>query len=364
MKIRYISTLYALVATLLLITCVRETDFFQGNTDRNTLVVDGVFTDGPGPHIVRLTRPGDTNKQAFEDVRNAQLTLSDDAGNQYPYVETASADGNRRFYQLNGVRGIPGRTYTIDIRLANGDTYRSRPEKMPVGVPVDSVQVRGAFFTSNNADGSVVKEPRACAYAYATAPDQASGRYLRWEGDAVYIFNELPKIYDPFAVQHQCFVTNRISDQVIPLADLSVYQPGAPVYEQVGSRKIDVAFENSICFSVYQHTMTRDAWEYWQKIAQLISPTGTIFDKPLARVYGNVGNLTDPRNPALGYFEVSSVDTARVYTRNGLLGDEFLLQDYPYCNYDWGVWPPVTHPECDDCLLLPSSTLQKPDWWQ
>ena len=212
MKIRYISTLYALVATLLLITCVRETDFFQGNTDRNTLVVDGVFTDGPGPHIVRLTRPGDTNKQAFEDVRNAQLTLSDDAGNQYPYVETASADGNRRFYQLNGVRGIPGRTYTIDIRLANGDTYRSRPEKMPVGVPVDSVQVRGAFFTSNNADGSVVKEPRACAYAYATAPDQASGRYLRWEGDAVYIFNELPKIYDPFAVQHQCFVTNRISD--------------------------------------------------------------------------------------------------------------------------------------------------------
>ena len=61
MKIRYISTLYALVATLLLITCVRETDFFQGNTDRNTLVVDGVFTDGPGPHIVRLTRPGDTN---------------------------------------------------------------------------------------------------------------------------------------------------------------------------------------------------------------------------------------------------------------------------------------------------------------
>ncbi len=226
------------------------------------------------------------------------------------------------------------------------------------------VQVRGEFFTSNNADGSVAKEPRAYAYAYATAPGQASGRYLRWEGDVVYIFNELPKIYNPFAVQHQCFVTNRISDQTIALADLSIYQPGASVYEQVGKRKIDVAFENSICFSVYQHTMTRNAWEYWQKISQLTSPTGTIFDKPLARVYGNVENVTDPENPALGYFEVSAVDTARVYTRNGLLGDEFLLQDYPYCNYDWGRWPPVTHPECDDCLLLPSSTLQKPDWWQ
>lgn len=364
MKIRYIPVLYAFVAVLLLITCVRETDFFQKNTDRNTLVVDGVFTDGPGPHTIRLSRPGDTNKQAFEDVRNAQITLSDDTGNHYDYVETASADSSRWFYRLNGVHGIPGRTYSLEIRLANGDTYRSRPEKMPVRIPLDSVQVKADWYISTNADGSIVREPFAFVYAFTKAPDQPAGRYLRWDAESVHIFNEIVKTYNPFGVQHQCFITNRLSDQTISLTDLGQYQAGAPVYEAVGKKRINNDFELRICFSVYQHTISRNAYEYWEKIGQLIAPTGTIFDVPPSRVFGNVENLTDPDNPALGYFEVSAIDTARVYTANGLLGDEFLLSDNPYCSYDYSRWPPVNHPECDNCLLLPSSTLQKPDWWQ
>ncbi|MBP6826191.1 MAG: DUF4249 domain-containing protein [Saprospiraceae bacterium] len=364
MKNKLISLLYTLVIVLVLANCVRETDFFQSNTDQDVLVVSGAFTEGSGPHIVRLTRPGDSNKQAFESVGGAQITLSDDAGNQFGYQETFAPDGKTLDYRLYNIQGVPGRIYSIEIRLANGEVYRSRPEKMPQPVPLDSVQVRGEFFVSNDANGAISSEPRAYAYAYTTAPDQVAGRYVRWDADAVYIFNELPKIYDPFGVQHQCFITNRISDQNISLVDLSIYQPGTPVFEKVGKRKIDFAFESSICFSVYQHTITRDAFEYWQKISQLISPTGTIFDKPLSRVYGNVENVNDPGNPALGYFEISTIDTARVYTRNGLLGDDFLLQDFPHCNYDFSVWPPVNHIECHDCLTIPSSSLQKPDWWQ
>lgn len=365
MSNKILPALYALVTILVFATCIREIDYSVENADQDTLVVDGAFTDGPGPHILRLTRPGDIDKRIFVPVSGAVVTLSDDLGNQFNYDEIVQGPDVASFYRLMDVQGIPGRTYHIEIRLPGGDIYHSRPEKMPQRVSIDSAEVRAGYFTSVNANGNVVKEPFAYLYAHTTTPAQPSTRYLRWDGEAVYIFNELQKIYYPIPPpQLQCFITNRISDQMMPLADLGIYQPGAAIVTQVGKRKIDRAFEDRIGFSIRQRAISREAYDYWQKIGQLIAPTGTIFDVPPARVYGNVENLTNPNRPALGYFEVSAVDSARVFTRNGLLGDEFLLQDNPYCNYDWSKWPPVNHRECDNCLLLEGSALQKPVWWE
>ena len=365
MKIKLIPALYTVVTILALANCVRETDFLRSNEDENVLVVSGGFTDGAGPHVIRLTRPGDSNKQAFEAVTGAEVVLSDDQGNAYTFQEITPTDGKPSFYQLTGIQGVAGRIYTLDIQLPGGEHYRSRPETMPVRVKIDSVGVKGELFITNESNGAISKEQRAFAYAYATVPDQASGRYLRWDAEVVFIFNEIFKNYYPIPPpSFQCFVTNRISDQLIELADLSAFQPGTSLYNRVGKRKIDFAFEHRICFIVYQRTIGRNAYEYWKKIDQLISPTGTIFDAPPARVFGNVENLTDPGNPALGYFEISAIDTARVYTRDGLLGDEFKLNTIPYCQYDYTRWPPVNHLECDNCLLLPSSSLEIPPWWQ
>jgi len=362
---RLLPALSILVVILVFITCVQEIDFSKENTGQNTLVVSGTFTDGPGPHILRLTRPGNIDKQAFKPVPGALVSLSDDQGNRYDYQEILSLSDTTLFYQLDNVQGIAGREYQIEIRLPDGETYRSRPEKMPQRVLIDSVAVRAEYFTSINANGTIVKEPFAYLYAHTTSPAQTTGNYLRWDAEAVYIFNEVLKIYHPIPPpQKQCFIPSRLSDQLVPLADLNIYQPGAAIITQVGKRRIDRSFEHRIGFLVHQRAISREAYEYWQKIGQLISPTGTIFDVPPARVYGNVENETDPDRPALGYFEVSAVDTARVFTRNGLLGDDFLLQVNPYCNYDWSKWPPVNHPECDNCLLLEGSTLQKPEWWE
>ncbi|MEZ4965269.1 MAG: DUF4249 domain-containing protein [Saprospiraceae bacterium] len=364
MKFKTIPVLYFLVGILFLANCVRETNFFESGDHENIIVVDGGFSDGPGPHFVRIIRPGDYDKQAFEPVSGAHLRLTDDLGNEFFFLEEKNQDGITQHYRLDNVQGVPGRIYSLEIVLPNGDTYRSGPEKMPERILLDSVSVKGDYFVSNNADGSLTSEPRAFVYAHTKTPDQVNGRYLRWETDAVYIFNEIVKFYDPFGAIHQCFITNRLHDQGVSIAEPGAFQAGTPIIENVGKRKIDYAFEHRICFSVYQHTISRNAYEYWQKIGQLVSPTGTIFDTPAAKMPGNVENITDPGNPALGYFEISAIDTARVYSRNGLLGDDFLLQDVMYCDYDFSMWPPVNHPECDNCLLWPASTLDQPVWWQ
>lgn len=367
-RTKLLPALYVTVIVLALANCVREIDFSQTNPDLDSLVVSGSFTDGAGPHRLRLTRPGDVQKQYFKPVSGAQVTLTDEnTGARYNYQEITVVNGDSLYYyELPQVQGIAGHVYTLEIQLPDGTIYRSRPQTLPERVPADSATVQGEWYTSVNSNGKIVTEPYAFVYVHSAVPlPGAAGRYLRWDAESVHIFNELQKIYYPIPPpQLQCYIPSRLSDQLLATADLEKYQPGALLSQQVGRRRIDNAFEHRIGICVYQRSIGREAYEYWQKVAQLITSNGTILDKPPARVYGNVENLTQPDRPALGFFELAAVDTVRVFTRDGLLGDEFLLQQKPYCYYDWVRWPPVNHSECDNCLLLKGATLQKPYWWE
>ncbi len=366
MKKYSLPVLYVVVTMLLLANCVREIDFQEEDADRTLLVVSGTFTDGYGPHIVRLTRPGNYDKQVFKTVDNAEIQLSDDAGNTYTYQQIVPAD-KPPYYELLNVKGETGRTYTLDIKLANGETYRSHPQIMPEPVPLDTVEVHGEWYYTNTTAGDVVRAPFAFVYARTAAPAVTKDRFLHWESEAIYLFDEiLPKTYMIFPESHQCFINNRINDQVVALADLSKYSPGGVVYENVGKRKIDQAFEKKIAFAVYQRAINREAYEYWNKINKLLEANGTIFDAPPAAVTGNIENISHPDQPALGFFEVGAADTSRVFTGNGQLGSEFLLQNTSYCQLEYsGTWPPVNHPECDDCLTwLKGAYYEIPWWWE
>lgn len=131
----------------------------------------------------------------------------------------------------------------------------------------------------------------------------------------------------------------------------------------VGWRRIDNGFEHRICFTVYQRTINKEAYDYWYKVSQLLSINGTIFDPPHGVVKGNIRNLSDPSKPARGFFEVASITVARKYLGNYTLGEEFQFAQ-PYCSKNFQNYPPVNHPECNDCLLLKNSSTTKPEWWQ
>ncbi len=358
--------LYVLVTILLMANCVREINFQEEDADQSLLVVSGVFTDGYGPHIIRLTRPGNYDKQVFQTVKDAEIQLSDDSGSTYSYQEVTPTD-KPTYYELRNVKGETGKTYTLNIRLTNGEQYRSHPQIMPEPIALDTAEVHGEWYYTTTAGGEVVRSPFAFVYARTTAPAVTKDVYLHWESEAVYLFNEIvPKPYNIFNPynSNQCFVNNRINDQLVAIADLNKYAPRSVVYGNAGKRKLDQAFERRIAFAVYQRVIGREAYEYWDKINKLLSANGTIFDAPPAAVSGNVENATHPDLPALGFFEVGAADTVRVYTGNGQLGNEFLLQNVPYCKLDYSYWPPVNHPECDNCLLIPGAYYEVPWWWE
>ncbi len=350
-------SLYALVSMLLLANCISDIDYAKANSDQEQLVVFGGFTDGPGPHLLRLTRPSDYEKRIFPPVKDAQVTLSDDAGNTYPYQFIVAA--NDTYYQLDNVQGVTGRTYTLHIKLATGSEYRSKPEKMPEPLALTGADFEADFVNFVTSDGIVVKEPTGFTFARTIAPATPDDRCLRWESDCTFLFNEI-QFSGPFApAARQCYVTVRVGDQIIAIADLKNYQPGATIREKAGQRRVDYVLETRASFNVYQRVINRSTYEYWQKAQGLIAPTGTIFDAPPAKLIGNMENITVPGLPALGLFEIAAVDTIHLFKNKSDLSIDLRRYVVSYCNAYAGGEPS----ECVDCQSFSLSTLQRPYWW-
>src|SRR3954468_11897732 len=117
-------------------SCVKS---FAPEIDRydELLVVDGWLTDTPGPYVIQLS----ISSQLKQLVRyipygGCELTITDDAGNTFPLVESKTG-----VYLTDSAtcRGIAGRSYTLKIKTQNGDEVESMQEQLLAPIEIDRV---------------------------------------------------------------------------------------------------------------------------------------------------------------------------------------------------------------------------------
>lgn len=118
---------------LLLLGSCQKTVTLNLNTTPSQLVIEGNITDGPGPDTVRILRSvnfyADNN---FPPISGAAVIVTDNAGNKDSLTESLPGS-----YITHGLRGVPGNTYTLSVRV-NDSTYTAS-STMPAAVNLDSV---------------------------------------------------------------------------------------------------------------------------------------------------------------------------------------------------------------------------------
>ena len=116
-------------------SCTESVDIKLNEGENNRLVVVGQITNEPGPHSVRLTRSTSYfyNQPAPAEL-GATVTISD--GVQTFVLLDEDNDGT--YWTDSAACGVPGRTYTLDIRLKNGESYTAI-DKMPIPNRFDTI---------------------------------------------------------------------------------------------------------------------------------------------------------------------------------------------------------------------------------
>lgn len=341
---------------IVLTACVEEVDFQPGRVP-DVLVVDGRITTDKGPHKVRLSRVASYyGRQAGDPVSEATVTLLDDQGLRWDYKESARQPG---LYLLADMQGEIGRSYRLDIHLADDRIYRSQPELLLPVPNVDSLSYYTNFEQFQEVSGTIQEKWFINLLVHTTLEPLAQGPYLRWEVETVHNFVELTPVPNFGRDSFVCYIHETLDPQQLRLFDGSGATVIQPISRFLGRKRITWIFEFRHYFNVYQSSLTERAYRYWSQVDKIANQTGTIFDPPAAAIRGNVYNSIDPDEIVLGYFGASAIDTARIFTTRSDLPGVTIL---PYCG-SYLARPVPIPPACFNCKLLPNSTYVRPDYF-
>lgn len=343
---------YCLLIWVAMSNCVEPYDFRSGEQARH-LVVEGRITQLSEYNRLRIswsTRYGTASNG--QPIDWAEVTIYDGQGNSTVLFSLGEGEYEIPEY----FEGCIGETYYLEIKL-NDKTYRSIPEKMPHVVEPESVTLDVGYKTTENEIGSVIKYPNIDVLVNTRINTGEEKQYLKWKVDEVFSFSELQ--CGPLHVPKTCFAQRDTDPDLINV--FSGEQLGEVYLDQqfVAANRIYepdwFEYVQTHFFNVYQYSITRESFEYWDKLSRIAQPEGNIFDLPPAAVRGNIYNVDDEDELVLGYFEASSVGIARTLTSPEDLRPFIIENKWRYCRN-------VRY--CCDCLTIQNSFLEEPDYWR
>ncbi len=122
-----------------LISCEKVLDV-KLDTSPSQIVIEGSITNIRGTQAISITRSvAYTESNKYPPVTGANVTVSDNAGSSWNFTETQPG-----IYTFGSLRGLPGRTYTLQV-TANNSVYTAS-STMPSQVNMDSIAFRTFVF--------------------------------------------------------------------------------------------------------------------------------------------------------------------------------------------------------------------------
>lgn len=240
-------------------SCVNPLDIEESsfNADKQ-IVIDGYISDQPGPYIVRVFRPSaiDDVLNSRERVNAKQVSIFDDSGNREILA------GERGFYYTNpnGIRGVVGRKYWLEVELLDGRIFRSMPDELQPSGSIDNVYVE--FDTNKPLQGPT-------EYLFRVYIDATTGpnSLIRWRDTGIYYIETLqggcwPHVYEP-------------GPQV---SDGQFVQGGKFKAVLVGSVPVNqYTFYSKFMVRVEQMSLTKSAFDFWKIAADQFDAKESLF---------------------------------------------------------------------------------------
>jgi hypothetical protein len=275
--------LFAILVPFLL-SCEQEV---QVTLDRpvQRLVVEGriekVDDDRPHQQKIILSLTNDYfNSSQTPRVRGAVVSVSDDRGNVFTFVEDDTQPGTYVNADLTGEIGI---TYTLTIEY-NNEVYEATETLL--GVP----PIQNIYSTFQEA--TLFEDEGTKVLVDFTDPADEDNYYM-WEQ---FVNGENVLRADPG--NYQSVIAN---DRLFNGRAIKGYLPNEETVLEPGQE-----------VEVRQMALSKSAYDFYYLVFVETGKTGQLFDTPPASIRGNIANLTNADNYALGYFGAHGVSVRRI----------------------------------------------------
>jgi hypothetical protein len=344
------------------------------------LVINGSISDRPGWHYIEVSRSSPYNEPGFKPVNGCVVRVEDENGRGVTYYEYQPG-----VYWANLEASFLGvnKAYKLLVYTQDGEEYQSDYDSLLACPPIDSLYYEIELQESDDPNitylGGVqfyvdVKGKEGDSRNFLWKPVESyqyHSAYLTehvWDGKTLHNFSPRDSL-------RECYLTKPISEiytassRYLVANELHRY----PLNFVSGSTpRLRIKYT----LMVTQHSLSDDAFLYWDKMRTLISETGGLYEKQPASSFGNIFNINDEEEEVLGYFYASQEREKWILVKRRIpfyipnydchidtvCGDLRGLAPGSYLvRYGYGCWG-YANPACFDCRLRGGS-LDPPYYW-
>ncbi len=348
-----------LLAGLVLPGCIDDIQLDGQDRRLDNMVVQGKLVKGD-PSIVevatsRLKRLGDNVVNETIGVRG--VVLHDDAGNALPLTQTAIGMYRNEIPAAGGVLTVEtGKSYYITVETLDGQLIESRPDELQPIPLMDSVQVRPNQVEELNEAGvpGLVDHLAFGVFTPLQAAGQPAGARLRWLLEGIFKLTQGDGINGRL-----CYMTDFLNRYDVFLLPRELLNSAYLDFFEVVNLEVTSRFAEGYYLSVYQESLSDQAYEYWRNVRLATNRTGSIIETPAGPFNGNLRDVNDPENAVYGLFYVTAQDTARIYVSPETAGNP-----RRNCPIPFSSMPPPPPTPCTNCLAFTGSSLIAPYYWE
>ncbi len=385
-----INFLHITCGILIIVVAACEEKYWPdlGGKYESILVVDGKITNEPGPYIVRLSLSSAVinNVPNFEPATGYQVTIMDDRGNSESLYELSPGIFSTT---ENGILGITGRKYRLEIISPSGETYQSAYELLREPTGIASVYPKIEYRHSNEVSYDLV------GYQFYLDTERApqDSSYYLWDMTATWQYQadlKIRYIFDgtlrPFYNSDSlriCWKTEIVKD-IFTYTTVGLSQPvltGYPLhYVSTETRELSIRYS----LLVKQLSVSEGAHIFWRAAQEQNSDAGNLYSRQPYRIRGNINNTNNPDEQVLGYFMAAGISEKRIFVNRPsppirmryeicVAGDGAVENFADIFFTDERFWPvyatfdkfgqAALPPQvCMNCELS-GGVIQKPDFW-
>jgi len=306
-----------IAAMLFMVSCIERYDLGKVTNFEAKLVIDAQLTTDDGIQEIVISKSSSTEKPSLNPLTGCKVFVEDNKGNKFQFTE--SSNKGHYFGLLEGAAIVVGYNYRLNVQtpdkltfISNYETLMPCPDVSSVYYSVEpkpttdpKVTLNGLQFyidfKADNNYGRFYRWQLVQTYEYhSTWP---LTRWLDWDGP-----HEMKKTdYSNFV----CYKTENLDD-IFVLSTDGFSQNAYSKYKLHYVPDQTQVLQHKYSLLVRQISLTESAYNYWENLRKNNQEDVNLFGRQPANVKGNVYNLNEPTEFALGYFSISTVRTKRI----------------------------------------------------
>ena len=307
----------AIITVPLFNSCVEE---FEPKTEifESALIVEATITNEEKRQQVLVSRTFRLEEDGPTPESSAVVRITDDQQGNYTFEEVEPGT----YLSSEPFRALPGRAYELTVETSDGRTYGSQASSLtPESEILDLYASVGE--NSNGQEGiGIFLDNR---------PLETDVRFFRFEYEETYkiiaprwvavdavVVRDRPRppivILEP-KTEEQRVCYNTVPSNTIILSDTEdSNQDGLTRFPVRFIRKDNFIISHRYSILVKQFVQSRDAFSFYETLDEFSSQTESLFSQVQPGfLEGNIFSLESESEKVLGFFQVSSVTTRRLF---------------------------------------------------